>query len=169
MDSNITKTDIIPHIFNTGYTAYFALVYMNKRAIASRGLSPMNQAYILDPEIFFLNRRILLAIPGWMMQMKRPNRPFQNCLQWPPCIWRALLRLRMHHFRASIQLPDWTGQFWRDFSSMLSTNMPRMRGGVSWSMDIWGTNPLKNVGVVGWRCIWYWGFFAQQISVISLS
>ena len=52
MDSNITKTDIMPHKINPGYKAYFAQVDMIKRATDCRGLKPMNRAFLLDPEIF---------------------------------------------------------------------------------------------------------------------
>ena len=52
MGSKLTKNDIIPHIFNPGYKAYFARFEMNKRAIASGGLNPLNRTCLLDPDIF---------------------------------------------------------------------------------------------------------------------
>ena len=67
MDSKLTKTDIIPHIANPGYKASFSQVDMKERSIASRGFNPLNRAHLIDLEIFFLNLRIFLTIPGWMM------------------------------------------------------------------------------------------------------
>ena len=144
MDSKLTKTDIIPHIANPGYKASFAQVDMKKRAIASRGFNPLNQAHLIDLEIFFLNPRIFLDIPGWMIQMKRP---FRDCLQCPPYIRQPLLRLRMHHFGASIQRTEWMEKFLTDFSRMSSVKRPGMRGGGAEGWREAGENPLNNVGV----------------------
>ena len=65
MDSKLTNTGIIPHIFNPGYKASFSQADMKKRAITSRGLNPMKKACLLDLEIFFSKPKYFPRYP-WM-------------------------------------------------------------------------------------------------------
>ena len=65
MDSKLTETDIIPHIVKPGYKSSFSWVDMKNRAIAFRGLNPLNWACLIDPDIFVSKPKNFPRYP-WM-------------------------------------------------------------------------------------------------------